>query len=407
MKCDDSKPASNVYYHQIVPRGSEVPFVLYTEYLSNIATKYPLLKFNVIFLVDDIYPELARGVNRHHPAYQSRFYNYKLDDFGKEPYNEFIRRYQNVNVTIVSLSKYMAKTPLKYKWRLIPQAHLSFYARVYSVWRNGGIGMDLRSFNNNYHNGQFADSRIDAILGQHNDGINPTTYTKALNKIDQDEASAIFNMFTGIINNFLNETRSFFNRPLPFISFNSNENSSLVRTHRSKRELHNLSELSTIVESSYSPRDFYNIDIVLNETTTDKQDKTKIGDFSTFATTANEKSNITDLKINKTIINGSETRQMVMFYDFSIMSDSLVNPFSPLFTQKSSVVSKKTVPHLLSIDTEGTFIAASSKLHPFLGHLSSAGYFGIHPKYAIQDAFLTQCSGVLKEDVYCNNIYIL
>lgn len=122
----------------------------------------------------------------------------------------------------------------------------------------------------------------------------------------------------------------------------------------------------------------------------------------------------TDSKHNKT-----NASQVVVFYDFQIMSDDIGPPFmiseplnSPEMRQAAvnrrelKDVKRTSASHMLSIDAEGTFVAASSKLHPLLRQMIRAGCQRMTPKCAVRNTLFTQCSGLL-QDVYCNNVYIL
>uniref|UniRef100_A0A2A4JDR1 Uncharacterized protein n=1 Tax=Heliothis virescens TaxID=7102 RepID=A0A2A4JDR1_HELVI len=453
IKCNTSKPASDVYYHHIVQRGSYAPFMLYADYLSNVATQYPELHFHVFFLMDDSLqtafrgPRHARFINKLIPYTASNMYSFtKLDDNSKRDITDFERRYQNVNVTIMSLSKYMAMTPLKYKWRTIPLAYLPFYARVFSVWQNGGVAMDLNNFNNNYNNRQHDDRRITAILKQHNDGIKVEEYTSALNKIDREEESEFFTVFYGLIHQILNETRTFLTKSFPFPQVSTEkgitQNEPLIRTNRNKRDVsmpmneNNITEAVShvYVEIMNSTNDTdlkkneyqtlsssdVNLD-KLNDNINDAIKLLQINKNLSIVNSTNKTEELNKTEIQTEVLNKSDTPQVVLFYDFSLFSDGIAPSFvlpEPLirtdFRQNNRISEfgksgkyGNTVAHLLSIDSEGLFVAASSRLHPFLGHLITAGCQRMQPKFAIQDTILTQCSGIFKEDTYCNNIYLL
>ncbi|XP_075973187.1 uncharacterized protein LOC142974628 [Anticarsia gemmatalis] len=433
IKCNGSKPASDVFFHQILPRGSPAPIMLYSEYLSNMAYQYPLLHFHVYFLIDDSVQNAYR-VSRH-----PRFINslipmplantyplYKLDENSRRDLAEFQRKFHNVNVTIMPLSKYMAMTPLKYKWRNIPLNYLTFYARVFSVWQYGGVGMELCTFNNYYNNRQHIDRRISAILKQHNDGIKIEDYTNALNKIDREEESELFSIFYGLIHSIFNETRTFFSNSFTMpqvIPENepTTKNEPLIRLHRNKREVPTVGDkendkssifvdiLNSTNATDLKKNEYLVGDTEVNVNVTNAMPPVNLSFVSEPTTETNNKSEIRPEPLNKT------NQHLVLFYDFSLFSDGAAPAFGmPEAFMRSDVnqVEGKlkygnTASSLLSLDSEGIFVAASSRLHPFLGHLISAGCQRMHPKFAIQDTILTQCSGTFKEDTYCNNIYLL
>lgn len=451
IKCNSSKPASDVYYHHIVQRGSFVPFMLYADYLSDMAVQYPSLHFHIFFLVDDSLqtafrsPRHARLVNKLIPYSTGNVYPFsKIDDSRKRDIADFETRYQNVNVTIMSLSKYMAMTPLKYKWRTIPLAYLTFYARVFSVWQNGGVAMDLNNFNNNYNNRKCVDRRISAILKQHNDGIKVEEYTNALNKIDREDENEFFTILYSLLHQIMNETRTFLTQSFPYSQITTekviSQNEPLIRTSRNKREIASPINGSSNKLSTIS--DFY-VEIINSTNDTDLKkneyqtlpssdvnlERLKLSINEDFKATEINNSSVVN-GINKTeklnisevqteMMNKSDTPQVVLFYDFSVFSDGAAPNMLPEHLIHSdfrqNAVNEFGKPrkygnsgiHLLSIDSEGMFVSASSRQHPFLGHLISAGCQRMQPKFAIQDTLLTQCSVIFKEDSYCNNIYLL
>ncbi|KAG6445320.1 uncharacterized protein LOC115440423 [Manduca sexta] len=431
MKCNETKPASDVYYYQIIQHGVCVPFALYSDYISTMATQYPSLRINIIFLLDDSLPanfhssKHSRFINNLIP-YASVSYKMRLEENNKREIRDFQSKHPNVNVSFMPLSKFMAKTPLKFKWRMIPPTYLPFYARVFSVWQNGGIGMDLTTFNDQFNNHRCIDRKVSAILTQHNDGIKPENYASSLQAIEREEENDILTAFYTIYQQILNETRSFLNRSLSFYPLTTEssvpKNIPLIRTHRDKRQV-----VKNPANENNSSVNFLNV--------TNKNDSiknTSIIDLDSSKSKAiTLATNITAKDNNKGIppsgnqyaseINSSNIPQMVLFYDFSIISDGLGPSYLlPDVAIKSDIIEapknsaftqfvKRTPPasRVLSIHPEGIFFAASSRLHPFLGHLLTSGCQRMHPKFVIQDVLLTQCSGSFKDDAYCNNIYIL
>ena len=134
IKCNSTKPASDVYYHHIVQRGSSAPFMIYADYPRGYGLT---VSFTSIFMYSFLWttryktafrgPRHARFINKIIPYSTGNVYPFsKIDDYGKREIADFETRYQNVNVTVMSLSKYMTMTPLKYKWRTIPLSYLSF-----------------------------------------------------------------------------------------------------------------------------------------------------------------------------------------------------------------------------------------------------------------------------------------
>lgn len=452
IKCNETRPASNVYYHTIVQRGTYVPFSLYADYLANMATQYPLLNFHVLFLVDDSLQNALRGprhvrfLNKMIPYGNANAYPLIEEENNYRELIEFEARYQNVNVTIMFLSKFMATTPLKYKWRTIPLSYITFYARVFSVWQNGGVGMDLNTFNNNYNNHKCVDRRISAIMKQHNDGIKVEEYTNALNaQIVREEENDLLNMFCGLIYQIMNETRSMLSKSFPIPQITTEKSLSLyellIGSERTERDAstqasdqNNKTEPIVYVEFLNSTND---TDLKKNEYQTLSDSDPHLGKFEVTindafrATEMNNSSrfdatNKTEVlnksEIQTEITNKSEAPQVVLYYDVTLFSDNIAPPFilpeqfmRTDFRQngKRSEIGKagkngNNGAYLLSLDSEGMFVAAASRLHPFLGHLISTGCQRIHHNHriAIHETLLSQCSGIFK-DIYCNNIYLL
>lgn len=207
LKCNnDSKPANDVFYHHVIPRGALVPFMIYSEYLGAIAIQYPNLRINVYFLIDDSFSPNSISLKR---SKYDRLYAYHsntfYEEFNKREIREFHKRYPNVNTTLMLLSKYMAQTPLKYLWRSIPMSFIPFYARVYSVWQHGGIALDLPVSYTQYMTQKF-DSRIADILRLHNDGVKPEEFDEILNKVGEDER--LFVILHSLLSNFMHETKA-------------------------------------------------------------------------------------------------------------------------------------------------------------------------------------------------------
>lgn len=246
LKCNnDSKPATDVFYHHVIPRGALVPFMIYSEYLGVIAVQYPNLRINVYFLIDDTLPNsisLKRSkYDRLYAYHSNKFY----EEFNKREIREFHKKYPNVNTTVMLLSKYMALTPLKYLWRSIPMSFIPFYARVYSVWQHGGIALDLPVSYTQYMTQKF-DSRTADILRLHNDGVKPEEFDEILNKVNEDEF--LFTMFHSLLSNLMRDTKAAISRimkcsglPLNVTKENVTETSTIVMTFEAPNtDLNNL-----------------------------------------------------------------------------------------------------------------------------------------------------------------------
>ncbi|CAG9786146.1 unnamed protein product [Diatraea saccharalis] len=445
LHCKTPKPGSDVYYHHIFQHGSPVPFSKFSEYLSYMASLYSSLHFNVIFLMDDTYPSDYRG---RHSRFLNKFMpnHFKIgehiDENNQKEFKDFHTRHQNVNITVTTLSKYMAMTPLKYKWRAIPIGYLTFYARAFSVWRSGGIGIDLETFSSQFNRRQLPDRRISEIFKQHNNGIKPDEYTNSLNNIDREEQNEFASLFYGIIHQILNETRALLNRTLHYSEASIEKDQTfvepLVRTHRNKRELNRsesqsdnnaiknnfTTEIAKVVNTTNPILinvTFGNIRVTANNSNISSAIESVVPITKQIDGNGNQKTSRNNFKYIRK--NMSESPQILFLYDFSLFSDSNLGPSYLLpepmiqanfpvtlnFTEHESTPdnNSKLSPYILSINIEGTFVAASLKQHPFLGHIISARCQRMPPRFVIQDAMTSQCSNMLRDDFYCSNIYLL
>ncbi|XP_023941331.2 uncharacterized protein LOC112048152 [Bicyclus anynana] len=433
VKCNDTKPASEVFYHHIIPRDAHVPLSIFSEYLSHMARQYPLLRINVNFLIDDSWQNSfqdsrllsARLLNRLIPPIARPFSSIFGLDYKRE-IRDFQRIYENVNISVMVLSKYMARTPLRYKWRTIPPNYLSFYARIYAIWQYGGIGFDFVTFNNQFHRNQAIDSRLDAILKQHNDGIRTEAYAdNTFNYPEIQAQTEIFSMFFNIVNQILNETSLFFGADNQDIK--ELNNTPLVRTHRIKRDIA-INKKNTTVNFKIENRTNSNNLNHSNNITEKIKNLTK--NISKENNDSNYRKGLDELMNQHEVFHhllrmqndsklNVDVPQVVLFYDVIGFSDdvgpsySYPKTFAPADlvsikgpSLKYATIQGQSKPKYLSLTPEGHFIAASSRHHPFLAQLFSSGCQRFSPQFAIKDTLLSQCSGI-RDDVYCDNIRVL
>ncbi|XP_049868788.1 uncharacterized protein LOC126368707 isoform X2 [Pectinophora gossypiella] len=459
VKCNDTKPATDVFCHSLVPRGTIVPLAAYSAYLANVAVRYPNLRFNIYFLIDDSGQYQAAKRNIYNKLYPyDNFYDESVAIFNRREIREFQRKHPNVNITIMLLSKYMATTPLKYKWRSIPVSYLPFYVRVFSVWLSGGVGLDLATYNELYLTGHDrSNRRTNAILKQHNDGITAEKYIETLNKIESDVQTEFVSTFFTMVQKMFNETLSIFNKTfaLPFAAENTVSvpseknaiaNEPLIRTHRNKRDV-GLSDNTTSAANNNTVEPAV-VNIVLANTTvvnvtgdSNKKNVYQMSSNEVNVATANETTatnaipNVTEsgwhvhmfsnesygddlIKLLKkpdkdagADKNKTEWPQIVFFYDFSVVSETVPPEIEgQRLTSYEHGVSPRSVANpskFVTIEAEGSFVAATTRLHPFLASVMSGGCKRMAPDLAIQNALLTQCSGALRDESYCSGIYII
>lgn len=419
VRCNDTKPASNVYYHSIISQDF-VPFSIYSEYLSFMATKYPLLNFYIIFLIDDAWHMPVQSswqpnlIKRLVPRIAGSF-NSVLTQSNNREIRNFQRRFQNVNVSVMYLSKYMGMTPLRHGWRMIPSRYLTFYARVYEIWQNGGVGFDLVTFNNQYNSNQELDRRVDAILKQHSNGIETNKYATVINSFDKDEDNEIFSMFLEFVNHILNQTSTFLNidttKDMKFLDDNF-----VVKSQRKKRHVPVLTnnELNDMNNSTLLSNDTSQNIIKVSNITINKENNN---------ITENSESMIKNKTSNNTIdymmgydskvknISNMGMPQVLFFYDLSGFSDET----GPKYLVQQGLINsvpeypdrKKQKFNYLLLSPEGNFVAAVSRHHPFLAQLFTSACHKLDPSYAIKNTLLNQCSRFLRDDVYCESIRII
>lgn len=447
LRCNDTESASDVFYHHIIPRDAYLPFSRFSEYLSHMAKKYPKLHYNVYFLIDDSWQSSIsnsghlRILKRLVPQITGTF-NVMFGQTYKKDIKDFQRKYQNVNISVMYLSKYMAMTPLKYKWRTFPPNYLSFYARIYAIWQNGGIGFDLITFNNQFNQKQAIDHRLHAILQQHNDGIKSEIHNDAFKSFDTQanelksfdkQENDLFAMFFSMINEILNESCSFFEAYIPD-NIKTN-NTPIIRTHRSKRKIMTFNDTnisSNVTVKNDTTNDYlnngYNVpekvkNLNKNNTSTGNN-RTNL--WNSLKELKNQR-DIFDLFTRPNISNFNlDVPNILFFYDISGFSDSNMGP--PYFTNNSPNLydpnpidlGAMKIPYVklsthqghsqsnyLSLTAEGHFVAASSLNHPFLSQLLSSASQRISPEYAIRDTLLSQCPGNIRDDLYCNSIRVI
>ncbi|XP_028027158.1 uncharacterized protein LOC114240704 [Bombyx mandarina] len=426
VNCNDTRPYSQVFYHQIVSAETYFPFSSYYGYLSNMVTQYPDLRLNWFFLIDDSQQYTFNKL------VQTRKTNV-FEKNNRRSIQDFRLKYKSVNLTIMLLSKFMATTPMRFNWRTIPVSYLSFYVRTFSVWRNGGIGMDLSIFNARF-NSRSEDNRIKAILKQHNDGIQPEIYSNALSTIDSQEETEFF----ALINQFLNEIRSLLNKTM-FFSTTSEKRHNFNEPRKGKREVKDLFRIKSFDENCTAHRHLSNSSNNKGAAASESKLNSSVshtlrtvGDVLTFSNSSSNNTpsqrdirNIFPDKMNATsemkrvTNNSSESPSVMFFYEFSFLSDGMepvyvlpdfeknLGGLNTQATLKKNTRENRIAPQLLAIDSEGVFVAASARLHPLLGYLIGNGCHHLHPKFAIQNALSTHCSRYFRNDLYCDNIFLL
>lgn len=401
---------NNVFYFQVVEQGYSVPFLKHRAYLTEMANNYPNLQFNIVYLIDDTLrsffrcPKRGSFLNKLLPNTASC----KIDDNLKRVITDFEKKNDNANVTAMLLSKFMSNTVLKYKWRSMSVCQVSFYAKVYAVWKQGGISLDLPTFYNKFLKHENFDNKIKTIFENFNNKIGHIEST-TLNTLLNHENNEFYQLIT------LSFSSPFINQSLNLTSSIPINDSSklLTNVHRSKRELVELNEASSsIIENDNSitrnHSDIINITKKQINFPTNK-DKKYIKKYD---------QNLTDSVKN---FNNSGNKlfslelPQIMYYMFSFLNDDGISgPQYSVINAENSIVQDNMLEtkyeeftKQVAIDSDGNFIAAYYHSHPFLDHLLSLADHIHLPKYSIQETILTQCSGFFIRNSYCNSILLI
>ncbi|KAI5651883.1 hypothetical protein NE865_00220 [Phthorimaea operculella] len=424
FKLNDTKPANEVFYHHIVPRGGVVPMSKYELYLGDVATTYPSLTFKVFFLIDDTKPRsiLEQIYTRNSlPEYNA---------FSKKDVKVFQETFQNVQITVMPLSRFMAGTPLKYRWRSIPIKYIPFYCRVFAVWLNGGIGIDLVEHNGYYLVGDRTDRKLRTLLKQHNDGITPENYLKNLHKLESEDESEYLASFLYLMQKVFKDTISYLNsitptsvsvRRIETPPVDTKYSSELDRIHRMNQDMNQDSETipgntskpsemnivlnnKTVVNLTADARSFY--ETVVRANTKSPELFFIDNGFYYLKTPNNESSQVGSPEHgHETGKNKSELPKIVFFYDF-LLDEGKSLPSEDYINLKENRGPLKVV----TIETEGSFVASTERTHPFLGVILSAGCKRLSPKFAIQNTMMLLCNENHKpkdDDHICKNIHVL
>ncbi|CAG5050530.1 unnamed protein product [Parnassius apollo] len=324
------------------------------------------------------------------------------------------------------------------------------------VWQNGGIAMDLTSYNNMFNMHKYQDRRISAILKQHNDGIDHEKYVNILKKTYQEDETE-FGIMLSLVN-ILSETYSFLNRTLWYADDYANRNLTLDKhlTSVLRNKPHNLERYETnesgLLKGVVGLKNTLHSNIVLNKTNTEANradtNFTSIVNYSTNNYNDSPKTNISNnnnkltmhetSEIDKSFTLTNVTKQpiaeakkdfnssylqfdiphSVLSYDVLVLhnmgpiqylpNSNTQTGFSVEKNSEKTNVAERSQGNLpvLSMSSDGTFVAVSVPQHPLLENLILFEC-QINPAVAIEKALISQCSGFFGIDLYCNNIFIL
>lgn len=418
-------PQREVFYHHVIERGTPIPFQKYSDYLRQMATTYQNLKFNVIFFTDDSI-QSAMKWSRH-----SKFMNkllpssvlYRKDKSIKREICNFLRKYNNVNITITSLVKYMSTTPLRYKLNHVSLPYIIFYARVYTIWQYGGVALDLPNSNEKFMNEKQLHDVATTTFRNFNDGLKQSLEVPSRNK--ENEFDIFFSCWDFVMNEAWNETRNFFNNSLSWPPMLLSADDKHSRVHRNKREISEVNDIqvhNTSISTSLPINDTNQVSGNFNnsEKSTESipvSDMWLVNTNTTGTSFHPNKTTIQEYNISSyetTSIKNDSTKYIEMphikfFYDVLLISDAMSPAYGGFDTQPYNInlepdKNSEGFPKQLLIDSKGRFIAAYSHFHPFLSHLMSMAYRHDSPRNCIEEGILTHCSDFYHRDSYCSTI---
>ncbi|XP_041978462.1 uncharacterized protein LOC121732594 [Aricia agestis] len=411
----ESKPTGEVYYHYVLPRDNSVQFKTFTNYLSFMATEYPLLNFNVRVLIDNapqspIYkiPKKSLFSETFFPEYTGsvRYVFIKNND---RDIQELQRKHPNVKVSVLCLSKYTAKTPFQYnRWRSIPSIYLPFYVSAYEVWKNGGIGLNLLTENQRFHLMRRIDFKLDTLLKQHSKSVDLTKYTQALEKIDVIDEREFFALFFDAFNEIprmMIQTINF-----GIASDNGNLRPVQMTSVKVKRSISS----NEILENT--PNDTKtNISYIKTHDTINKENESN--DTTQINNTTDVNNNTVIIQNNSGIVkehaypnNEILLRNTPIQYNFHKYEISRLLDNIPAFVDIENtpdLYNKKNYQNnYLTLSSDGTVVAAYSRNHQFLSKMLFKPRPHLSPRYVISNTLHQSCFRSNRAD-YCDSIKIL
>lgn len=366
------KPNSEVYFVQIIENKCQLPIKGQETYFKHMASSYPNLAFNVIYLVDD-----TRNPFFYFPKHE-RFYNYMLIQ-NRINHKYIFDEMPNIKISIMSLNKYLSSS-LRFKWNTIPRYLATLYARIYTVWQYGGISMDFNYYYNKFIKNEDMGYEIKNILNQFNNGL---IVRKDINSIEpmlnSDSLASLFDQVFAVID----YSFSWYSNG----AMNNSIGNILPNTKKSN--VNKLNENLTEVTTT-------KIEKMTNETLSMNETK-NLNEESPFIKNA---TNITSIDNNKVKHHKSRT----LFY--------VIDPIEPVYSYLFSKTQVKNENYgdlrkKVLIDTNATFIASYSKNNPFLRHLLSLNAYEYVRKNFIQDEAFLRCSNIFTRNNNCDVIFYI
>ncbi|GBP34024.1 hypothetical protein EVAR_94035_1 [Eumeta japonica] len=433
----------NVYYHYVVERGMTVDFIRFSSYLAKMAMLYRNLRFNVIFLTADpvrkisLRPKPSRFTQLLAPTLVSSS-NPKMDEENAQELRTFLAVHRNVNVTIVPIGKHMASTPLKDKWRGSPSTWIAFYARVASVWRYGGIGVDLATANAEYLTQSRPDARKMAVFTEHNDGnydhFHVDTARDMFQRVQNEDLPILLYLFKFMFELFDQSIPLFdTNNSIAIIDKNDYEKKNVVsKTPVNKASIESGVKISdkkresndTIIKHVYKTRSNHSDTPLLVKSSMNVGLGVEDVKNSTPGATVDEAKEISTLGVSKRqnrprFVPGGDYEMLppIYLYRFSLSSNEAGDSHGSKTNQRCHArdyryteINKRKVDHrkcALTLDLNGNFVSSLSRLHPLLGHIIYANYRPTSPRFAIEDALMAHCSTSDSYNNYCKYISLM
>lgn len=348
----------------IINRVTDVPFSTFTEVLSEMAVKYPKLKFEVHFYLSDAKKDFAfkQGWTI-------------MNNENKNQIVAFVTSYKNVIVRFRNLSEIMAPTPLRYIWEYMSLTYLTFYASVYEVWRCGGIAMDLDILVKNSLYARPLESRIENILQCFNEGREVQNSNIAYDDGPKVAASTnelkIKIFFFDIFEQLMNDTSGIFG-----FDHNTHKNPQKVIINTNEKpmeEINSEGDKKNVTNTQGTYTDGSNLNINLTNPSTEK--------VSTV---------ISDMKE----ANNDSFKDIIGAFNASVIPQPsrLLFLFTNNFAAPKEKKDQNTRKHLYMM-RDGSFVATMSIHNPFLGKiLLTTGCPRLLPEYAIEKLYMEQCS---------------
>lgn len=387
----DAAPATTsdeqVFFHYIFNDVNTLTISQFSEYITNMAKTYNNLKFKIFFLKDDI-----------HNSYRLQLFSDVWSFMGlndgvvditpdnAKAIQELQSNHSNVKIFIKRLSNYAVDKCWKHKLRQVQPMNVPFFLRLYSVWRFGGIAMDLPAYNQlhrfrltDHHTG----NRANQILNDFNHkAIGHEQNTQVL-KFD-------LTLFDFLSKYFVEMARMNY-MPLQIGEDNksSDKNGKTTESIIQSNSGNGLEKRSVETTTQYK--------IAPKHKITDVENHAGVTSNSAAITNLEDVNNINSTKErNDTNMNNNEGKIILAL----IRSSSYVAP--PILDDDDQISTGQFRDDVY-IDLTGKFIAADRAHHPFIENILATSA-NVSPVKAITSVLTAKCGGNFKCP-YCKTVF--